>query len=242
MIAGPGLVVETVVVRVEPRSVAGDPVVEQVDDLLVAGARGGSGVQHAADHRPDRGADVLGGGAVHDPDHVGELRPPRPLVEQLDALHRSVRLVVAVHEPRRRLVVPVEQQAARSADVVRVLALAQEPLPLVVAGAERRQPPVEPASAHRQLARGEVGGVLARRVGPVEGEAELVRRLPEALRRRGLALGHVLERREVEGVAAEGRALARQGVGLAVDRRGAEHRAVHRDVVAQAASRRAGRR
>ena len=46
-------------------------------------------------------------------------------------------------KPGRRLVVPVEQQTARAAHVVRVLVAAQEALPLVVAGAERRQAAVE---------------------------------------------------------------------------------------------------
>ena len=187
----PGLVVGAVEIGVEARRVPPDPVVEQVDDLLVASARRGAAVEHPADDRPDERVGVLGRGPVHDPDVVGDPGASRPLVEQLDALHGAVGLVVAVHEAGRRLVVPVQQQAVGTADPVRMLVAAQEALPLVVAGAERRQPAVEAASPDRQSPGAEVGGLVARGVSPVEGEAELVRGLVEALRRRCLAHRHV---------------------------------------------------
>ena len=73
MITGPGLVVEGVGVRIEARRVAIDPVVEDVEHLLVARRRGRARAEDAAHDRPDGRAHVLGGGAVHDPDVVREL-------------------------------------------------------------------------------------------------------------------------------------------------------------------------
>ena len=139
-----GVVVAAVVVGVEPRRVARDPVVEDLDDARVTRVgRRARRRQHAADDRPHGRADVLGRRAVHDAHDVLDLGLGRPLVEELDALGRAVRLVVAVHEAPRRAVVPVEQQAVGPALVVRVLQPAQEAAPLVVAAAQRRQAPVE---------------------------------------------------------------------------------------------------
>ena len=92
----------------------------------------------AAHDRPDRRAHVLRRGPVHDADDLPEPRLLAPPVEQLDPVHRPVWLVVAVHEPGRRLVVPVEQQAVRPGDVVRVLVAAEVAGPFVVAGPDRR--------------------------------------------------------------------------------------------------------
>ena len=85
-----------------------------------------------------------------------------------------------------------------------------------------------PGARTGQQPRREVRGRVVRRVRPVEREAELVGDVVEALRRRRLALGEVLQRAEVEAVAAERRPLARERDRPAVRRRGPDHRAVHR--------------
>src|SRR5262249_32547175 len=128
------------------------------------------------------------------------------VAEYLHPLERAIRLIVAVHEARRGAIVPVEEQAVGTSDPVRMLALAQEALPLVLARSERGQPPVEAECTPREIAGGEVRRVRAGDVGPVEGEAELVGHRPEPGGGGRLALGHVLESAEVERIAAERRA------------------------------------
>jgi hypothetical protein len=50
------------------------------------------------------------------------------------------------------VVVPVEQQAARAEDVVRVPVFGEVPLPLEFAGAERGQAAIDAGGAFRQAA------------------------------------------------------------------------------------------
>ncbi len=113
-----------------------------------------------------------------------------------------------------------------------MLLLGQEALPLVLAGAERRQTTVEALCPNGQIARGEVGDRVTVGVTPVEGEAELVGDFPEMLRRVGVALGHVLEGLKVEAVATKGRALAGQCDRLFLPERRADDGAVNRHGVA----------
>ena len=88
--------------------------------------------------------------------------PRRELVEQLDPVHRAVRVVVAVHEAGRRLVVPVQEQTRSDAALaVRVVLLAQEAAPLVLPGAERRQPAVEARARAPAGARSEKYAVVS---------------------------------------------------------------------------------
>ena len=113
-----------------------------------------------------------------------------------------------------------------------MLLLSQEALPLVLAGAERRQSTVEALGPNGQVARGEVGDRLTVCVAPVETELELVGDLPEMLRGVGVALGHVLQGLQVERVATKGRALSGQRDRLPVPGRRADDGTVHRHRVA----------
>ena len=224
---GPGVIVLAAVVGVKNRSIPAHPVVEHVKNLRRERRRCRAAAQHLAHHRPHRRSHILGGAAVHHARVIRKRDRSGELIEEFNAVHGAVGIVVTVHKARRRLVVPVQQQPARTTQRMRVLLLAQEALPFVATRAESRQPPVQARGPLGQPARREVRRCRARRVRPVERESKLVRRLPEVLRRIRLAFGQILQRRQVESVTAKRRTLAGQRDDAPVRRRGSDHRAVH---------------
>ena len=230
----PGRVVVAVVVGVEQRRVVGDPVVEDRHDLGGELGRCVTAGEHLADHRPHRRANVLGRRPVHHPDDVGRARTAsghwsKPSTRWTDPYW----LLSPCMKPGCRLVVPVEQASGRVAVGVRMLVLFEEPLPLVLAGAERRQPTVEPLGAHRQQAGGEVADAVPVGVAPVEREPELVRDLEELVLASSASPSVMSfsaprlrpSRPNVDRLAGE---RDRRAVGGG----GADHRAVHRHRVA----------
>ena len=146
------VVVLAVLVGVESWRVPLHPLVEDVERTCVDRVRRRAAAQHLAHDRPHERPRVLGRGAVHHAHVVGQRDLGRELVEQLDAVDGPERRVVAVHEARRRLVVPVQQQPTRPADAARVLRAVQEAAPLVVAGARAS------AAAGRDRAHGAAAG------------------------------------------------------------------------------------
>ena len=211
MIGRTGVVVLAVAVGVEPRRVPLHPVVEHVE-RTARRARSAPHRRAAPGSRPARPV------TARPRSRRGSSRSRRrPSVTFAGNLSNSSTRWTEPNgasspcmNPGADWLFQFSSRPAGPADAVRVLRAVQEAAPLVVAGAERRQPPVETGRATRQQPRREVGGRGARRVRPVEREAELVRDLEELGRRLRRPVGHVLERGEVQTVAAERRALAGQ--------------------------------
>ena len=166
------------------------------------------------------------------------------LVEQVDALGRArpAPLVVGGAEALRDDLVPVGHRPVLRVDAVRMAVLAQEPLPLVLAGALGGQAGVDAVGADRQLAGRVLGDVLVVDVEGVERLRSLRRGVEERLRIVDLAVRDPPVEEQVEDVLAVARALRRDRDLLAVDGRVPRDRAMdcglERDRVAVRACRR----
>ena len=99
-------------------------------------------------------------------------------------------------------------RAVLGVDALRMAVAAEEALPLVLAGPQRRQARVDPLVAERQPAARELGDVAVVDVEGVERLRRLRGRLEERLRRVHLAVGEPAEEELVERVLPVARALA----------------------------------
>jgi hypothetical protein len=148
--------------------------------------------------------------------------------QQPDAVDRAVRpLVVRGREAGRRLVVPVDDLARGRVDRVRVPRGRQEPSPVVLPGADRRQAGIDPRRSDRQPAARHVRNVLRVDVEAVEDELEALQVVDELLRRRQPSGRQVVEAGPGAQLAPAGRPILGKGDAHAADRPVPEHRPVH---------------
>ena len=187
--------------------------------------------RHVGPHQPAR---VGGRRGVRGAEHGGRrvLGPLREVREQpVDALRAALRpAVVAGGEVLGRLVVPVDEQPVGRVDVLRVLRLLHDALPLVLPAPVDRQVVVDALAPHGQPPGRDEGDVLRVGVERVERLRRRGRRADEVLRGPDAAVREILEEDLVVRLAAGAGALLRQrddalGAG---DARVADHRAVDR--------------
>ena len=221
-----GGVDESVEVAVEEAAAGGAPRGDEIGRLRGERVGRRPAAQDTIDDRPHpRRAQVLGGGAVHDADDVLDPRPARPaVIVHHDALDRLVAVIVVARLPERGgLVVPVAEQAVRSADGVRMLQAPDEAGPVEPPVAARGQELVGLRRTAGKEAGREERGAPPVRVDPVEGEAELVGGAKEVARVSGPPERHVTQRRQREAVLRVGGAAHGDGVRPAAHRGGALH-------------------
>jgi hypothetical protein len=101
-------------------------------------------------------------------------------------------------EAARRFVVPVHDQAVLRVDLLRMTARAEEPAPLVLPRADRREARIDPPRTPREPAAGEHRDVLVVRVEPVEGELDRRKHADEVARRSEPVRVQIGERERVD--------------------------------------------